>query len=134
MDALITKTRHIVLDSQEFAFPFDSPSGTEQLMECTVIKGAGTVTLYEISNEERSQVGDSHYLSRDPNDAGKSFYIALKTPKRKSKWEIAFRGTGSFKLKFPDLEDDSLYPKRVIKTELTEDDERGRSDKSHKEK
>jgi hypothetical protein len=116
MKQLLKKTRGIELANEEYAFPFESPSGTEQLMECTVIDGEGTIALYELIKGERVQVGDSHFLSRKP---GNSFYIALKTPKRASKWEIAFRGTGKFKFEFPDIEsDDPLYPKSVRKERL----------------
>jgi hypothetical protein len=125
MDEPTTKSRKIALDYEEYSFPFDSPSGTEQLMECTVTEGEGTVTLYETINGEKLQVGDSHFLSREP---GNSFYIALKTPKRGSRWEIAFRGTGRFKLEFPDLDSDMpLYPKLVRKADLTKEyDKKGR--------
>ena len=119
MDQPITKSRNIELDNEEYTFPFDSPTGAEQLMECTITSDddAGTVTLYELVNNEKVQVGDSHILTRK---TGGSFYIALKTPRRNSQWEITFRGTGRFRLEFPDIEsDDPLYPKSVKKEKLT---------------
>ena len=94
-------TRPIQLNKEEYSFRFSNPKGV--LTRCTVISGAGTITLYEIKyledKEEKSQVGDSHFLSLDP---GHTFYIALNTAKVNSDWEISFRGTGEFELELPD--------------------------------
>lgn len=41
----MSQQRRIKLQKQEYSFPFNNPSGAR--VKCTVIDGAGTVTLYE---------------------------------------------------------------------------------------
>jgi len=94
--------RMIMLEKQEYTFHFDNPSGAQ--VKCTVRDGAGTVTLYEINSsiegvEEKSQIGDSQFLSLDP---GSAFYVSLNTAKVHSSWEIVFRGKGTFELELPE--------------------------------
>ena len=93
--------RRISLDANEYSFRFsDNKGGT--LTKCTVLNGAGTVTLYKIESandeEMRSQVGDSHFLARNP---GNAFYVGLSTTEPKGTWEIVFSGIGTFELELP---------------------------------
>lgn len=99
----MTQKRKIKLEKGEYIFPFSNPLMAQ--VKCTVIDGAGTITLYEIRTSQTGsqgnpeQVGDSHFLSREP---GNAYYVSLNTTNQSSKWEIAFRGTGTFELELPD--------------------------------
>lgn len=111
MDTSNTRIRRIVLDGQEYSFPFDNPSGAH--VKCTVTEGEGTVALYRVKrNGDKSQIGEDQVLSLRK---GESFYVSLNTNGKSSKWEVTFRGKGTFKLELPD---ELLYNKRVLKKQL----------------
>ena len=106
----ITRTRRIVLNKQGYSLIFNNRSGARA--KCTVIKGEGIVTLYEIKPTGKAQVGDPKFLSLKP---GSSFYISLNTDKKASNWEIELIGDGKFKLDLPHQK--YLEGKRVKKTD-----------------
>ena len=115
-------TLTIKLENQEYTFPFANPYGARA--KCTLIKGAGTVTLYELVESlsvestksviTKVQTGNPYYLS---NEDGRVYYVELNTRKRKSTWEIVFTGTGEFLLELTDR----ILPegKRMSKNMLT---------------
>lgn len=98
-----TASRLIELAKQEYTFPFDYSSGARA--HCTMTEGEGTVTLYEIVQDDntdstrRQQIGETYALSTKPASVN---YVELKTANTSSKWELVFRGTGKILLEFPD--------------------------------
>jgi hypothetical protein len=108
MTTSITRTRRIELRKQGYSLIFNNRSGARA--KCSVLEGEGILTLYEIKRTGKFPVGNPQLLSLKP---GNSFYIALKTDVKNSKWEVELIGDGRFKLEIPAQE--HLEKKRINK-------------------